>query len=51
MYVYSKGNQLRAFGTTLPPNKDQTVKKIEDVKEEDYDVLVIPGGVKSYGKG
>ena len=42
-----EGKPVKGFlGTTLPPNKDQTVKKIEDVKEEDYDVLVIPGGSK-----
>ena len=38
------------LGTSLPPNKDQKVKKIEEVKEEDYDVLVIPGGVKAMEK-
>ena len=43
-----EGKPVKGFlGTTLPPNKDQTVKKIEEVKEEDYDVLVIPGGVKA----
>jgi len=46
-----EGKPVKGFlGTTLPPNKDQTVKKIEDVKEEDYDVLVIPGGVKAMEK-
>ena len=45
-----EGKPVKGFlGTTLPPNKDQTVKKIEDVKE-DYDVLVIPGGVKAMEK-
>ena len=38
------------FGTTLPPNKQQKVKKIEDVKVEDYKVLVLPGGVKAMEK-
>ena len=47
----TEGKPVKGFlGTTLPPNKDQTVKKIEDVKEEDYDVLVIPGGVKAMEK-
>ncbi len=46
-----EGKPVKGFlGTTLPPNKDQTVKKIEEVKEEDYDVLVIPGGVKAMEK-
>ena len=38
------------LGTTLPPNKQQKVKKIEDVKVEDYKVLVLPGGVKAMEK-
>ena len=38
------------LGTTLPPNKDQIVKKIEDVKVDDYKVLVLQGGVKAMEK-
>ena len=38
------------LGTAIPPNKEQSVKKIEDVKVSDYDVLVIPGGVKAMEK-
>ena len=38
------------LGTTIPPNKDQIVKKIHDVKVNDYSVLVIPGGVKAMEK-
>lgn len=38
------------LGTTLPPNKDQKVLKIEDCKVENYDFLVLPGGVKSMEK-
>ena len=38
------------LGTTLPPNKQQEVKKIEDVRIEDYKVLVLPGGVKAMEK-
>lgn len=46
-----EGKPVKGFlGTILPPNKDQEVKKIEDVKVEDYDVLVIPGGVKAMEK-
>tara|TARA_A100001037_G_scaffold152697_1_gene137824 strand:+ start:192 stop:716 length:525 start_codon:yes stop_codon:yes gene_type:complete len=45
------GKPVKGFlGTTLPPNKDQTIKKIEDVKENEYDVLVLPGGVKAMEK-
>lgn len=38
------------LGTTLPPNKDQIVKKIDEIKTEDYDILVLPGGVKAMEK-
>ncbi len=38
------------LGTDLPPNKNHPVKKIEDVKIEDYDLLIIPGGVKAMEK-
>ena len=38
------------LGTVLPPNKQQKIKKIEDVHIEDYKVLVLPGGVKAMEK-
>ncbi len=38
------------LGTTLPPNKDQKVKKIDDIRIVDYDILVLPGGVKAMEK-
>ena len=38
------------LGTSIPPNKSQVVKKIEEVKVEDYLLLVIPGGVKAMEK-
>jgi protease I len=38
------------FGTAIPPNKEQTIKKIEEVKVNDYELLVIPGGVKAMEK-
>lgn len=38
------------LGTSIPPNKDQIVKKIEEIKVEDYDILVLPGGVKAMEK-
>jgi len=38
------------LGTALPPNKEQVVKKIEDIKVADYDILVLPGGVKAMEK-
>ena len=38
------------LGTAIPPNKEQKVKKIEEVKVSDYDILVLPGGVKAMEK-
>ena len=38
------------LGTTLPPNKDQVVKTIDQIKIDDYKILVLPGGVKAMEK-
>lgn len=38
------------LGTAIPPNKDQVVKKIEEINVSDYDILVLPGGVKAMEK-
>ena len=38
------------LGTAIPPNKEHPVKKIEEIKVKDYDILVIPGGVKAMEK-
>ena len=38
------------LGTSIPPNKDQIVKKIEEISVKDYDILVLPGGVKAMEK-
>ena len=46
-----EGKPVKGFlGTTLPPNKSQKVKKIEEVATKDYSILVIPGGVKAMEK-
>ena len=38
------------LGTTLPPNKDQKIKTIDQLNIKDYKVLVLPGGVKAMEK-
>ena len=38
------------LGTDIPPNKSHDVKMIENVNPEDYQILIIPGGVKSMEK-
>tara|TARA_B100000287_G_C20675070_1_gene795035 strand:- start:22140 stop:22679 length:540 start_codon:yes stop_codon:yes gene_type:complete len=45
------GKPVTGFlGTTLPPNKSHPVKDIDQVKVENYDLLVLPGGVKAMEK-
>ena len=41
---------LGILGTTLPPNKEHEVKDIHEIKPKDYDLLVLPGGVKAMEK-
>ena len=38
------------LGTQLPPNKNHPVKDIDKIKVADYDLLVLPGGVKAMEK-
>ena len=38
------------LGTSLPPNKNHPVKDIDQEKVNDYDLLVLPGGVKALEK-
>ena len=38
------------LGTPLPPNKDHPVKDINQINIKDYDLLVLPGGVKAMEK-
>ena len=46
-----EGKSVKGFlGTILPPNKDQKVKNINQVKTKDYKILVLPGGVKAMEK-
>ena len=38
------------LGTQIPPNKNQVVKKIDEVSVDNYELLVLPGGVKAMEK-
>jgi len=38
------------LGTKLPPNKNQSIKKIGDLSVDDYNLLILPGGVKAMEK-
>ena len=45
------GKPVQGFlGTTLPPNKNQIVKTIDQIKVDDYKILILPGGVKAMEK-
>tara|TARA_B000000475_G_scaffold28903_1_gene22116 strand:- start:85 stop:621 length:537 start_codon:yes stop_codon:yes gene_type:complete len=47
----NEGKSVKGIlGTDLPPNKNHPVKKIEEVNVKDYDLLIIPGGVKAMEK-
>ena len=46
-----EGRPLKGIlGTTLPPNKNQSVKTIDQIKVDDYKILILPGGVKAMEK-
>tara|TARA_A100000164_G_C21394253_1_gene534685 strand:- start:32 stop:553 length:522 start_codon:yes stop_codon:yes gene_type:complete len=46
-----EGTPVKGFlGTTLPPNKDQKIIDIKKANVEDYEMLVLPGGVKAMEK-
>tara|TARA_B100000902_G_scaffold331874_1_gene329501 strand:+ start:5352 stop:5885 length:534 start_codon:yes stop_codon:yes gene_type:complete len=38
------------LGTDIPPNKNHPVKDVGSIKTKDYDLLIIPGGVKALEK-
>ena len=38
------------LGSDIPPNKNQKLVTIEDIEPENYNFLVLPGGVKSMEK-
>lgn len=38
------------LGTDIPSNKEQIIKKIDEIKVENYNLLIIPGGVKAMEK-
>ena len=38
------------LGTDIPPNKNHPIIKINEINENNYNLLIIPGGVKSMEK-
>lgn len=47
--VYNQSNQpvLGFFGTKIPPQKDDNIISLDNLNIEDYNLLLLPGGVKS----
>ena len=47
--VFNGSNQqvLGYFGTKIPPQKDDKIISLEMLQVNNYDLLIIPGGVKS----
>jgi len=47
----NEGKSVKGIlGTDIPSNKEQTIKKTEEIKTDDYNLLIIPGGVKAMEK-
>jgi len=49
VHVYNQTNHIVKgfFGTKIPPQKDDKIIFLQDLKIDQYDLLVLPGGVKS----
>ena len=47
--VYNQTNQIVKgfFGTKIPPQKDDKIISLDNINIIEYDLLVLPGGVKS----
>ncbi len=47
----NEGQKVKGIlGTDIPSNKDQVIKKINEINTSDYDLLILPGGVKAMEK-
>ena len=45
--VKEKKIVLGYFGTKIPPQKDDKIIGTDDILEKDFDLLILPGGVKA----
>ena len=47
--VYNQSDKIVKgyFGTKIPPQKDDKIVSLNEISIDDYDVLILPGGVKS----
>ena len=47
VYNQTEGIVKGFFGTKIPPQKDDNIVDIAKINVDDYNILVLPGGVKS----
>ena len=47
VYNQSNGIVKGFFGTKIPPQKEDNIVEISNINVDDYNILVLPGGVKS----
>lgn len=49
VHVYNQSKEIVKgyFGTKIPPQKDDKIVSLNEISINDYDVLILPGGVKS----
>ena len=49
VHVYNQSNNIVKgfFGTKIPPQKDDKIISLYDLNIDDYELLILPGGVKS----
>ena len=47
VYNQTEGIVKGFFGTKIPPQKEDNIVDISNINVDDYDILVLPGGVKS----
>ena len=47
VYNQTEGIVKGFFGTKIPPQKDDNIVDISKINVDDYNILVLPGGVKS----
>lgn len=50
VFILEQNFVMGILGTTIPPIKNQKLIKLEDININDYNFLVLPGGVKSMEK-
>ena len=50
VYLFEKAITKGFLGSTIPPNKDHPILGFDELQDDSYDLLILPGGVKSMEK-